>query len=353
MRAIIGILAVLTATSAFADTIKLANGGTLEGVVVKESEDGYVVRLKYATVTLEKSEVVSVVKKAVPGNAAPARLARWDRAVEVMAPKAWGGQPRQVPALVVEEGPLARVPYMSWRAGHYEFNLYGDPEAPAGFELGVYDALLKDEAAKKRCVEVLAELLGDEKDRAVLKAIPLAGGKQEREGFTFEVTPETAPDAYGGWWVSVWENAATEKARANQEEIDAMTATREEMEALAKQAKEEDAKRKADLKKAEAERRKAEQDARKAEAAAKGEPYVEPPAEQYTDSGYTEDDWVVGTYLWRNYHPGTVRPPRPVKPTNPIVKPPRYYRPGYSRPAGGGYKGGARGGGGRGGFRNR
>jgi hypothetical protein len=354
MRGIIGgLVLALAATSASADTLKLANGGTLEGVVVKESEDGYVVRLKYATVTLAKDEVVSVTKKAVPSNAAPARLARWDRAVEVMAPKQWDGTPRQVPALVIDEGPLANVPYMSWRAGNYEFNLYGDPEAPAGFELGVYGPLLKDEAAKKKCIDALCELLGDEKDRALVKGLALAGGKQQREGFTFEITPETAPDAYGGWWVTAWEDAAIEKARANQEEIDRITATREEMEALAKQAKEEDAKRKADLKKAEAEARKAEAEARKAEAAAKGEPYVEPPPQQYTDSGYTDDDWVVGTYLWRNYHPGQVRPPRP---TRPIAKPnpPRYYRPGYSRPAGGGgYKGGARGGGGRGGFRNR
>lgn len=354
MKIRLGVLALLlTATSLSADTIKLANGGTLEGVVVKESAEGYVVRLKHATVTLAKDEVASVTKKAVPGNAAPSRLARWDRAVEVMAPRDWGGTPRQVPALVIEEGPLANVPYMSWRAGHYEFNLYGDPEAPSGFEMGVYDRLLKDEAAKRTCVEAVAELLGDEKDRAILKALPLAGGKQQREGFTFEITPETAPDAYGGWWVSVWEDAGVEKARANQEELDRITATREEMEALAKQAKEEDAKRKADLKKAEAEARKAEADARKAEAQAKGEPYVEPPP-AVQDPYYTDDDWVVGTYLWRNYNPGHVRPPRPVRPDRPKPTPqPRYYRPGYSKPASGGYRGGARVGGGRGGFRNR
>jgi hypothetical protein len=338
---ILGALVFLAVVSpAWADIIKLTNGGTLEGVVVKESADGYVIRLKYATVTLDKSEVASVEKKAVPGNAAPSRLARWDRCVEVVGPKTWDGPIRQVPALVVEEGPLANVPYMSWRSGNYEFNLYGDPESPAALEIGVYDKLLKDEAAKKRCVETLAELLGEAKDREVVKALPMAGGKQQREGFTFEITPETAPDAYGGWWVTVWEDAAIEKARATQEEMDRITSTRKELEELARIAKEEDAKRKADLKKAEAEARKAEAEARK-EAAKPGEPVTEPPPPTY--SGYTEDDWVVGTYLWRNYHPGQIRPPRPNRPR----PEPRYYRPGYSRPAGGGYRGGARGGGGR------
>lgn len=343
MRAIAATLAFLVAvTVGWADTINLTNGGTLEGVVVKESEDGYVVRLKYATVTLGKDEVTSVVKKAVPANAAPSRLARWDRCVEVIGPKTWDGPIRQVPALVVDEGPLANVPYQSWRSGDYEFNIYGDPDAPAGLEIGVYNKHLKDEAAKKQCVAALAELLGEAKDRDVLKALPLAAGKQQREGFTFEITPETAPDAYGGWWVTAWDDAAIAKARATQEEIDRITATREEMEALAKQAKEEDAKRKADLKKAEADARKAEAEARKAENEARKAQGQQPLPEtaQTNSSGYTEDDWVVGTYLWRNYYPGGLRPrPRP-KPT-----PPRYYRPGYSRPAGG-YHAGPRIGGG-------
>jgi hypothetical protein len=348
MRTSTGVLALLlaAAATASADTIKLTNGGTLEGVVVKEAADHYVIRLKYATVTLSKDEVASVDKKAVPGAAAAGRLARWDRCVEVVGPQTWDGPIQQVPALVIEEGPLANVPYMSWRSGNYEFNLYGDPDAPVGVEIGVYDKLLKDEAAKTRCLETVAKLLGDEKDRAVLTALPRAGGKQQREGFTFEITPETAPDAQGGWWVTAWDDAGIAKARATQEELDRITATREEMEALAKKAKEEDAKRKADLKKAEAEARKAEAEARKAAGQPQETINPIPGGDAGSSSGYTEDDWVVGTYLWRGYYPGHVRPPRPVRPDvrpKPTPHTPRYYRPGYSR-AGGGYRGGARGG---------
>lgn len=343
MRSLAMILAVLaTAAAAAADEVVLTNGGKLEGVIVRETDDSLVIRLRYATVTLERDEVVSVRKDPkAAAAAAKARLARWDRCIEVLAPRAWDGKPRQVPALVVEVGPLKNVPYMSFRAGNYEFNLYGDPEAPAGFEFGVYGPLLKNDAAKKQCVEALSALLGDPKDADALKGLGLAPGRTEREGLVLEVTPETAEDAFDGWWVSVYDTKAIEKARASQEELDRITATREEMERQAAEAKAEEDKRRAAekalkaeeraaAKQAEAEARKA-QEAARAAAAAAGQPYTT-----------NEDDWVVGWGVWRGYNQAHIRRP----PVRPVAKPPRYYAPGYSRGSGG-YRAGPRVGGGR------
>jgi hypothetical protein len=215
-----------------ADTIRLKNGGSLEGVIVKEADGALVVRLKYATVTIDRSDIESIEKKA-PEDA-PAgkglRLPRWDRCIEVVAARPWSGELRQIPATVIDKGILKNVPYMSHKCGNTEFNLYGDPDEPAGVEIGITRDLLKSDAAKKECLDVVVALLADPKDAAALRSLDLKPGKIEREGLTFEVTPETAEDAYGGWWISVYSPKLLDEARATDEELRKLTVNEEELE---------------------------------------------------------------------------------------------------------------------------
>ena len=259
---LVGLLCMATAASA--DTIRLRNGGTLEGVVVKEGDGAVVVRLKYATVTLELGEIESLEKK-TPAAAAPAtaaRLARWDRSIEVVAARPWAAQLRQIPATVIDKGILKNVPYMSHRSGNTEFNLYGDPDDPAGLEIGVTRELLKSDAAKAECLEVIAALLSDPRDVAALRSLNLKPGKTERDGVTFEITPETAEDAYGGWWISVYSPKLLDEARASDEELKRIAVTEEELEKEAaaerERARRELAEHKADEKRKADEKKKAE-----------------------------------------------------------------------------------------------
>jgi len=331
----IALFLLVAAAPAWADIIRLKNGGKLEGVIVREKDDQIVLRLKYATVEIERDDVLSVEKTTKPAAAGGPlrRLARWDRCIEVIAPREWEGKIQQVPALVVDTGPLKNVPYMSFRSGDYEFNLYGDPEAPAGVEIGVYNKLLKSDEAKRKCVDALAGLLGDPKDVEVLKSLGLATGKKERDGVQFEVTPETAEDAFDGWWISVYDLKGIDQARASQEELDRITATRDEMD------------RQAEAAKAEEKRRREEENRRKEEARKAGkaeEPVPSQPApaasgqsENYQQQYTNDDDWAVGWYMYGRY---ANRPLRQVKP-RPTPVTPRYYTPGYSR-SGGSYRGG-------------
>lgn len=244
------------ALPAWGDTIKLRNGGTLEGVVLKETDGAVVIRLKYATVTIDRGDIESIEKKASEeGPAAkPARLARWDKCVETVAARPWADPLRQIPATVIDKGILKHVPYMSHKSGNYEFNLYGDPDQPAGLEIGLTKDLLKNEAAKRECLAVIAALLGDAKDAEVLRSLHLAQDKKEREGLTFEVTPETAEDAYGGWWVSVYDVKMLDAARANEEELKAITQDEEEVEKEEEVARKVEPPRKPDPKKPEVKR---------------------------------------------------------------------------------------------------
>ena len=69
----------------------------------------------------------------------------------------------------------------------------------------------------------MAELLNDPADQAVLGSLKLTQDLKERQGLSFEVTPETAEDAYGGWWVSVYDSSALDNSRASPKELAAIT----------------------------------------------------------------------------------------------------------------------------------
>jgi len=309
---LLGLLCMATAASA--DSIRLKNGGTLDGVIVKDGDGAVVVRLKYATVTLDRGDIDSIEKKA-PEAAAPvtaARLARWDRCIEVVAARPWAGQLRQIPATVIDKGILKNVPYMSHRSGTTEFNLYGDPDDPAGLEIGVTKELLKSDAAKQECLEVMAALLGDPKDVAALRSLQLKPGKVERDGVTVEITPETAEDAYEGWWISVYSRKLLDEARATDEELKRIAVTEEELE------KEEAAER---------ERARKELAERKAEDKKKGDEKKKAEPKRAEPQAY----FGFNPYLFQKQD---VQHSRKVTKHGGI---PRYWVRGYHRPRGGGY----------------
>jgi hypothetical protein len=66
-------------------------------------------------------------------------------------------------------------------------------------------------------------------DRTVLRSLKLSQDVKQRAGLTFEVTPETAEDAYGGWWVSVYDVPALDRSRASDQELKEITVRRDEV----------------------------------------------------------------------------------------------------------------------------
>lgn len=151
-----------------------------------------------------------------PGSTPPApRLPSAATAVERLAGFAPGLAP--IPATVIEKGPLRDVPYLSYRAGDVEVNAYGDPDQPACLEIGIFGDASKRPAAR----DAMAALLG-----ADLSGLKMARDKRVVNGLTIEITPETAEDAYGAWWVSVYDAAALDAQRAGEDEKKGLTAER-------------------------------------------------------------------------------------------------------------------------------
>jgi len=162
------------------------------------------------------------VPQAANGQTLPSRA----KCRAAVAARPWAKDFKQIPSTVIDKGVLRDIPYLSYRAGDYELNVYGDPAAPACFEIGIHKELLTSAAAKKNCFDLVASLLDDPADRALLASLKPEIDKKVRNGITYEITPPTAEDAYGGWWISVYSEPLLDRSRATPEELAAITSTR-------------------------------------------------------------------------------------------------------------------------------
>lgn len=148
------------------------------------------------------------------------------RARSVLAARPWAKGLKQIPSTVIDKGILRHVPYTSYRAGEYELNIYGDPTAPACIEIGIYGKLLESASAKKNCFDLMTALFTDPEDRKILASLNQVGDKKTHGVLTFEITPPTAEDAYGGWWISVYNETHLDASRATPKELEQITMTR-------------------------------------------------------------------------------------------------------------------------------
>ena len=226
------ITTVLCAALSHADTVTTRSGRVVEGIVLQETSAAVVVKLPYGTMTMPRSAVASVkrdAKAAAPqatSSAPRPRIAGWTDVITTLSAAPWASGLRQIPATVIDVGALRRVPYQSFYCGDgYELNIYGDPDDPACVEIG-YQKGAPNDAAKRQCVAFMAALLGEAKDVAILKSLDLKKEIVTRNGLTMEVTPPDGADAYGGWWVSVYDEVKLDRARAPEKELEEITVSR-------------------------------------------------------------------------------------------------------------------------------
>lgn len=142
---------------------------------------------------------------------------------------------RQIPATVIDKGILKWIPYNSYRCvNNYELNIYGDPENPAAVEIGIYPPLVGMKSAEEACRMVMMKILTDEKDQKALALLDLKPGKITFNGLTIEITAATDEDAYGAWWIGIYDEPALEKARATAEVIEEISVAKREIPAAEK-----------------------------------------------------------------------------------------------------------------------
>jgi hypothetical protein len=83
--------------------------------------------------------------------------------------------------------------------------------------------LLENAEAKRNCVEFIASILTDKTDAAIVRAMNTTKDLVTRNDLSIEITPPTDPDAYGGWWVSVYDEKELDAARASDAELKQIT----------------------------------------------------------------------------------------------------------------------------------
>lgn len=132
----------------------------------------------------------------------------------------WSAPVVQIPATVIDNGVMKNVPYMSFRAADaYEINIYGDPLRPSGIEVGVYvDRSAKIES-KQHCLTFIFTLLPELAAEEGTRGRKFSGDVVRIRNLTYEITPPEAPDAYGAWWISVYDEALLDRSRASDVEI--------------------------------------------------------------------------------------------------------------------------------------
>lgn len=219
------------------DQIALTDGLKINGRAISQTDGQVEVQLAHGVVTFPRSIFQSINGKDAaplldslrpsPSPRASHRLPSCDALAAGLRGRAWGTSVVQIPATVVDNGQMRFVPYKSFRAAtDYEVNVYGDPDAPAAVEIGIYRGLLNDADAKRNCIDFIASAMSDPEDAAAVLALDREKDLVVRGGLTVEVTPATDPDAYGGWWVSVYDAHALDGARATPAEIRQITVPR-------------------------------------------------------------------------------------------------------------------------------
>lgn len=224
MKMLVVLAALLGASlPAPADILILRDGQVVTGTVLRRDKEETLVQFEYGTATYPASmikEFQAETNSAVGPLAQPGRIPAWSQIVSKLAQTTWAPDLRQVPAVVIEKGTFKNVPYMSFRSGYaYELNIYGDPDHPAGLEIGVQRYLAGNQAARSNCAAFVSSILPDENDKRRVAQLNWDKDLVTEKGLAFEITPPTVADADGGWWLSVYSRKELKQSQASTNEL--------------------------------------------------------------------------------------------------------------------------------------
>ncbi len=211
----------------FADSMILRSQ-TIEGTILRTNGNDVLVLVSDGTLIFHRTNIESVTltppkERRLQTNDG---LPNFETVLMALNRQSWAANLKQIPATVIDTGPMKNVPYVSFRCSdNFEVNIYGDLTQPAAIEAGVYGRLANDELAKNRCEEFLHGLISSATQKAIVRGLDWKKDLKTAGNLTFEVTPPSAPDAYGGWWISVYSISQLDASRASASELKEITTT--------------------------------------------------------------------------------------------------------------------------------
>ena len=210
--------AVLLSHAAFAaddsfhapDSIVLKDGRTVKGLIIKNSADSVLIQEEFGEKSYPKSEIVRIRDEADIGILftdihRKGDLPSWRVIANDLRMHDNIKSVVEIPATAITVGEFRNIPYKSFRVNRdIELNIYGDPNDPAGLELGIYGSHTGDPKLQHVLRSYLAGFLTTREELAALYSLDLRGGIKTAGSMTLEITPKNAPDACGAWWISLY-----------------------------------------------------------------------------------------------------------------------------------------------------
>ncbi|MFZ9919853.1 MAG: hypothetical protein ACO3GO_01960 [Terrimicrobiaceae bacterium] len=201
------------------DTVLLKDGSTQKGVIVRNTSKEVWLQNRYSIQQFPKSEIVRIRDQADIGLEftkanTPGDLPAWRVMVNDLRNNDSVKSLEQIPATHIDNGYLKNIPYLSFRINELaEMNIYGDPDDPAAVEFGVYGRMSSNDKMRRVLRSFLAGFLSNRKEVGAIYGIPFSGGQECVGQICFKITPASAPDAYGGWWICLFNPKKLDAAR--------------------------------------------------------------------------------------------------------------------------------------------
>lgn len=209
----------MTAKRLMPDTVILNDGRELHGLIVRNDARVLALQQRMMEVEIPKNQIRRIIDQSdslvyFADIADPGTLPPWRMIVQDFRLDDNIRSFREIPATTIDNGYLRNIPYLSFKINQrVEMNVYGNPEDPVCLEFGIYEKGEKITRFKKIIRAYLAGILTSRQEVEAIYSLPEKGGQIRAGKFTFRITPPDAPDAYGGWWISIYDAARLDKVR--------------------------------------------------------------------------------------------------------------------------------------------
>lgn len=211
------------------DTVLLKNGRRIPGLIVENTSNAVTIQTSISELTIPKDKILRILdvdnssvyfaEMHRRGTLPPWRVIANDLRTYDQVRSF-----EEIPATMVDSGDLKYVPYRSFRInGNVEMNIYGDPDDPVAIELGIYGMMKSNRELQSMLRQFLAGYLTTREEISALYAIPRQGGIVQTRPLEISVTPPTAPDAFGAWWIGAANPEEVKKARLSPAEYARIT----------------------------------------------------------------------------------------------------------------------------------
>jgi hypothetical protein len=221
--------AQLLEVSSTPDSLVLRDGSVVKGFIVRNVLGKVTIQTPNGEETYEREQISRVHD--VPGEGAyltdierRGDLPPWRTVVNDLRHADGVNSLEQIPATVVDVGEFKNVPYLSFRVnGNIELNIFGDPEDPAGIEIGIYGPGRSSAKLRRICREFLVSYLNTRDEIQAVYRLNEKGEARHIGDMTVEYTPPDAPDAFGAWWLSIYNRKHLAEARLSDAEYAKLT----------------------------------------------------------------------------------------------------------------------------------